>query len=284
MSGRLDIELARFDSCLPLAQAHTIPNSWYHDPEIFAAEKDRVFCNTWQAIGRTDQVAKPGDYFTGDLAGEPLVVVRGEDQVVRGFYNVCRHRATGLLILLLVACLGVIVCPFPIKPWIVWTVGGMAVGALVGVMLAPRVVHWTRDFDQVRRVAYHARIYLSMPKLLLSTSVISLGVQAANVMSVWLLGLALGIGNVPLVYYWILVPLVCLITLLPISINGMGIREGSIVLLLAPLGVGADMAFCLSILWFSLLLVVGTCGGLIYLAGASPKPERQKHKTGVESQ
>jgi hypothetical protein len=219
----------------------------------------------------------------GDMVRAWFLNAKGNRRLA-AFLTVLVDRATGLLILLLVACLGVIVCPFPIKPWIVWTVGGMAVGALVGVMLAPRVVHWTRDFDQVRRVAYHARIYLSMPKLLLSTSVISLGVQAANVMSVWLLGLALGIGNVPLVYYWILVPLVCLITLLPISINGMGIREGSIVLLLAPLGVGADMAFCLSILWFSLLLVVGTCGGLIYLAGASPKPERQKHKTGVESQ
>lgn len=93
MSATLQAQLRLFDPTLPLEKAHTIPNSWYHDPEVYAAECRNVFGNTWQAIGRIDQLAAPGSYFTANLAGEPIVVVRGEDGVIRAFYNVCRHRA-----------------------------------------------------------------------------------------------------------------------------------------------------------------------------------------------
>src|SRR5690606_32418048 len=48
---------------------------------------------TWQPVARAADLAHAGDYVTCDLAGEPLVLVRGRDQRVRGFYNVCRHRA-----------------------------------------------------------------------------------------------------------------------------------------------------------------------------------------------
>ena len=56
-------------------------------------EKATVFSTTWQVVGHVHQAAEPGDYFTFDLIGEPLLIVRGDDGVLRGFYNVCRHRA-----------------------------------------------------------------------------------------------------------------------------------------------------------------------------------------------
>jgi choline monooxygenase len=89
----LDELLARFDPDLPLAQARTIPAAWYLDPALYQAERQRVFSNCWLAVGRTDQVAGPGAFFTADVAGEPIVVVRDGEGVLRGFYNVCRHRA-----------------------------------------------------------------------------------------------------------------------------------------------------------------------------------------------
>jgi choline monooxygenase len=91
MSDSLDNLLARFDPTLPLERAHTIPSAWYHDPRIAALEKDRIFATTWLLAGRIDQVGKSGDYFTLDLAGEPIVVVR-DGENLRGFFNVCRHR------------------------------------------------------------------------------------------------------------------------------------------------------------------------------------------------
>jgi choline monooxygenase len=87
------VRLASFDSALPLEQARTIPSAWYYDTEIHEAERRAVFGSTWQAVGRVDQVAAPGGCFTAELAGEPIVVVRDEAGILRGFYNVCRHRA-----------------------------------------------------------------------------------------------------------------------------------------------------------------------------------------------
>jgi phenylpropionate dioxygenase-like ring-hydroxylating dioxygenase large terminal subunit len=97
MPARLHETLGLFDSDLPLARARTIPASWYFDGELHAAECRTVFGGTWQAVGRADQVREAGQFFTLDLAGEPLVVVRGDDGELRAFFNVCRHRAARVL-------------------------------------------------------------------------------------------------------------------------------------------------------------------------------------------
>jgi phenylpropionate dioxygenase-like ring-hydroxylating dioxygenase large terminal subunit len=76
-----------------LARASTLPSSWYTDAEILELEKRKVFGCAWQLVGRADQVARPGDYFTASIADEPIVVVRGPDERLRAFSNVCRHRA-----------------------------------------------------------------------------------------------------------------------------------------------------------------------------------------------
>jgi choline monooxygenase len=76
-----------------LASAVTLPSRWYRDPEIFALERARVFHRTWQCVGRSADVANAFDYFTCEVLGEPVVVVRGGDSVLRAFSNVCRHRA-----------------------------------------------------------------------------------------------------------------------------------------------------------------------------------------------
>ena len=76
-----------------IARAWTLPSALYTDEQVFAAEKKSIFERTWQVVGHRDQVAKPGDFFTTDLMGEPLLLVRGSDEKLRGFYNVCRHRA-----------------------------------------------------------------------------------------------------------------------------------------------------------------------------------------------
>ncbi len=93
MHERLSAKLRSFDPGLPLARARTIPSSWYIDAEVHAAERRAVFGDTWQVVGRAEQVSAPGSYLTAEVAGEPLVVVRDGDGVLRAFYNVCRHRA-----------------------------------------------------------------------------------------------------------------------------------------------------------------------------------------------
>jgi choline monooxygenase len=66
---------------------------WYTDAAIFERERTQIFGRTWQWVGRLDQVSTPGMYFTCEVAGEPLVVVRGTDGELRALSNVCRHKA-----------------------------------------------------------------------------------------------------------------------------------------------------------------------------------------------
>ncbi len=89
--------LATYDANASLAEASTIPSSWYVDSRIAELETNAVFGKTWQMVGRIEQVEKPGQFVTASVAGEPIVVVRGNDGVLRGFYNVCRHHAAAVV-------------------------------------------------------------------------------------------------------------------------------------------------------------------------------------------
>ncbi|MCI0487204.1 MAG: Rieske 2Fe-2S domain-containing protein [Blastocatellia bacterium] len=76
-----------------LAYASTLPSEWYTDPDALRREKEKIFSRTWQLVGRAEQVARPGDFFTATIADEPVIVARGMDEKLRAFSNVCRHRA-----------------------------------------------------------------------------------------------------------------------------------------------------------------------------------------------
>lgn len=86
-----------YDPNAPLAEASTPPSSWYVDPRILKLERNTVFARSWQVIGRSGQVREPGQYIACEIAGEPILVVRGSDGVLRGFFNVCRHHAAAVM-------------------------------------------------------------------------------------------------------------------------------------------------------------------------------------------
>jgi choline monooxygenase len=85
-------EVARFDPALPVERAATPPASWYVDPRFAELDRRAVFGRSWQAVGLAAEVAAPGAFTSGCLAGIPWLVVRGDDGVLRGFHNSCRHK------------------------------------------------------------------------------------------------------------------------------------------------------------------------------------------------
>ena len=89
--------LKNYNPKLTLSAASTPPSSWYTDARIFELEHRAVFSRAWHMLGRADQMRKPGEYVTGEIAGEPVFVVRGDDGILRGFFNVCRHHAAAVL-------------------------------------------------------------------------------------------------------------------------------------------------------------------------------------------
>ena len=83
----------RLDADRDIARASTLPAPLYFSAETFEDERLKIFSSTWQVVGHVRQAENAGDYFTFDLAGEPLLIARGDDQILRCFHNVCRHRA-----------------------------------------------------------------------------------------------------------------------------------------------------------------------------------------------
>jgi phenylpropionate dioxygenase-like ring-hydroxylating dioxygenase large terminal subunit len=69
-----------------------IPAGRYTDPRFFQLEMAHLWRKSWLLAAHSDELPAPGSYMTWDLAGEPVVLVRGEDAVVRAFFNTCRHR------------------------------------------------------------------------------------------------------------------------------------------------------------------------------------------------
>jgi uncharacterized membrane protein YbhN (UPF0104 family) len=198
----------------------------------------------------------------------------GSGRRFAAFFSVLLDRGSGLLILLCLACLGTLLVPTALPNWIPWTVWGTAVCAVAALALTPFLL---RDGGRLvekmrlRRILELSRRLLLL-RLFLWVALLSLAVQALNVVLVWLIGLAVG-APVPASYYWIVVPMVSLLTVLPLSLNGMGLREGGMILFLAPVGVDRDTALCLALLWFAAFTTASLAGGLVYLFGSFPQPK-----------
>jgi len=94
----------------PLAGALTLPPAAYTDPAVWEIERKRVLAASWTPLARVDQVPGAGDYVSADLAGEPVMVVRGEDGAVRVLSRVCRHRAA--LVADGAGCRRLFTCPY----------------------------------------------------------------------------------------------------------------------------------------------------------------------------
>ena len=87
----------RANVAVPFERAHAMPKSVYTSPEFAEAEQRHIFAQEWLCAGRADALAKPGDYLTMNIAGEPVIILRDREGQLRGMSNVCRHRMSTLL-------------------------------------------------------------------------------------------------------------------------------------------------------------------------------------------
>jgi len=90
--SRMAEEKERTDPPVDGIEVPPIPVGRYYDPEFFALEKAHIWSRSWLFAGHASQVAETGAYLRFERSGSPIVIVRGEDDVIRAFYNSCRHR------------------------------------------------------------------------------------------------------------------------------------------------------------------------------------------------
>lgn len=186
--------------------------------------------------------------------------------------SVFLERLNGLIVLIGVACLGALIAPISLPTWIQVSVWGVAGGAVLGLLSLP-FARRLRFLPLHRRQQVETLLHLlRVPHVTVAATLLSVLVQVFGVLSLWCVGLSLGL-EIPVTYYFIVGPMVSLLTLLPISFNGMGLRELGMVVFLAPLEVGKGPATTLALLWFASTAAVSLLGGLVYLLGAYPKAE-----------
>ncbi len=215
--------------------------------------------------------------------GEPTMA---EGRGVAAFVSVLADRLSGLAVLLVIACVAAAVCPVP--AWMAGTVWALAGGAVLGLTVLAAIGAWqperanaqdhpgSKAFVErlrslARSLARTPALYRRHPRPLVAATLLSVVVQAGNVLIVWLIGAALD-APVPASFYWVLVPLVSLLTLVPISVNGMGVREGAVVLLLGQVGVSSGTALSLAFLWFAVGAAASLGGVVFYVWGRFPRP------------
>jgi len=92
--GQLFTEIEMDNVRKSLSKASVIPTVCYRDPSYHEKEVEQVLMRSWIPVGRKDQLVAAGDYFTVNLFGESVVLVKGRDNQIRALSNVCRHRAT----------------------------------------------------------------------------------------------------------------------------------------------------------------------------------------------
>ena len=102
-------------------QARDLPNdhdraglpAWsYFNTEFLEMEKELLFRSHWQLVCHVNDVPEAGDFVTLDFVGDRALVLRGNDGVVRGFHNLCRHRGSRVVAADQGNCKNSIICPF----------------------------------------------------------------------------------------------------------------------------------------------------------------------------
>lgn len=112
---------------------------------------------------------------------------------------------------------------------------------------------------------FHQQVYgvRHDKKVIFNSLSLSFLIQIVSPVSFYFVGLSLGI-KINILYYFVFLPLIGAITLLPISIGGLGLRDATTIYFFAKAGVSKDLALAMSLLNFSFILIFGTIGGLIY--------------------
>jgi phenylpropionate dioxygenase-like ring-hydroxylating dioxygenase large terminal subunit len=87
----------KLDISAQAASSRTLPGWMYTDQAEFEREREAIHFRSWHYAGTTQELVKPGDFLTARIIDQSIVVIRGQDGELRGFYNVCQHRAHELL-------------------------------------------------------------------------------------------------------------------------------------------------------------------------------------------
>jgi glycosyltransferase 2 family protein len=201
----------------------------------------------------------------GDLM-RALYLAGGERRTL-ALNTVVADRVSGLLVLLVIALVALLAFrTYELPAVLYWSTLFLSAGLLAGWRLAPWIVprilpvgNWFRRLVEVDLAPYW-RDY----RLLARASVMSLAFHLSQFAVLGILGAALALP-IPRSYFFVFAPLVNVFSALPVSVNGLGVRESAFVFFLGHIGIGRAQAIAFALLWFAIVLLAGLVGGVVYL-------------------
>lgn len=219
-------------------------------------------------IGMFVNIAGLGTVGGDGIRAIAVAPLKGEK--ARAFGSVLLDRLHGLAVLSIIGAVGIVCNP----PSILGEVGRtLAVLFLVGVLLAvsvlPRILDFLQQQEYFGTSLQNGVLNLRSVswRVLVAVSCLSFLFHTLQIAMHYIMGEAIGL-NVPFSYWLAIVPLVNIASSLPISFNGLGVREILCILLLTPLGVSEQSAVALSALWLAIVVVVGILGGVAVRVGS----------------
>ena len=213
----------------------------------------------------------------GGDAGRAIYLSRDEVQTPDGWktlagralVSVAADRIIGLAILIWIGCVGLLVFPFYTDS-VPWLARYLLFGAALGFVFAYFLLRFADSFVQRAGFAVGGmlldtlQLFRSNPGLMVQAVLLSVLIHLIQTWIQILLGRALGF-YIPWSYCFIFFPLVDMLSMLPLSVSGIGLREGGYLFFLGKLGIAGEKAVACGMLWFIVVLLNGLIGGLVFL-------------------
>jgi hypothetical protein len=117
--------------------------------------------------------------------------------------------------------------------------------------------------EYIKNLHQEMHIFRHHTEVVIDNLILSLAIQILGPLTFYIIASALGI-KINLAYFFVFIPIIGAITLLPISIGGLGLRDASMIFFFAKAGVGKDLAFAMSLTSFFFIFICGILGGIIY--------------------
>ena len=198
-------------------------------------------------------------------------ISRGEPRKLRATYSLVADRLFGLFAMFLLGA-GAVLIGQGILPHyfehLLCVAGICVIASLLGLPMAYKLL--SSAWPEIGKRLAVLLVFWEKPKALFAALSLSLVLQVLGMGAVVLLAKDMGLGP-PVLFYFAAFPLVAILTILPISFNGIGIREGGFIYFLGLKGISAEKALTLSLSFFAIQIVASLIGGLAYAFGFHKK-------------
>ncbi|HWP66415.1 MAG TPA: lysylphosphatidylglycerol synthase transmembrane domain-containing protein [Candidatus Limnocylindria bacterium] len=199
---------------------------------------------------------------------------------VQAASSVVFDRMSGLAVLMAMGAVALLAAPQYQFPWPLTAIvvaGGIAL--IVAWWTLPMLVCLLPTHNRMRRQVEHDLAPFWRDRaMLMRVMALSLVFHLSQVVMQWLLARAAGV-HVPLAYCLVFHPLMAFLTALPVSVSGLGVREGIYLFFLGRIGVAEPVAVTIGLLWWLVTLVGGTAGGVVFLASGARLPRVRARRT-----